>query len=92
MATDTASRSPPSARWAPCGSVLPVLQRDAIIVVGSGNTQEAVKQTFPVRSPRTHLTSGGFSARRWAVPAAVGAKLARPDSTLVCVLGDGDVS
>ncbi|MFD0442943.1 thiamine pyrophosphate-dependent enzyme [Streptomyces indonesiensis] len=41
-------------------------------------------------SPRTHLTSGGFSSMGWAVPAAIGAKLARPDRTVVCVLGDGD--
>ncbi|MFD8377110.1 thiamine pyrophosphate-dependent enzyme [Streptomyces sp. NPDC059679] len=41
-------------------------------------------------SPRTHLTSGGFSSMGWAVPAAIGAKPARPDRTVVCVLGDGD--
>ncbi|MEV7797322.1 thiamine pyrophosphate-dependent enzyme [Streptomyces sp. NPDC087512] len=74
----------------PLGALRSVLPRDAIIVAGSGNTQEAVKQTSPVYSPRTHLTSGGFSSMGWAVPAAVGAKLARPDSPVVCVLGDGD--
>lgn len=74
----------------PLGALRSVLPRDAIIVAGSGNTQGAVKQTFPVYSPRTHLTSGGFSSMGWAIPAAVGAKLARPDSPVVCVLGDGD--
>ena len=67
-----------------------VLPRDGIIVVGSGNTQGAVKQAFPVYEPRTHLTSGGFSSMGWAVPAAIGAKLAQPDRKVVCVLGDGD--
>lgn len=67
-----------------------LLPRDAIIVVGSGNTQGAVKQTFPVYEPRTHLTSGSFSSMGWAVPAAIGAKLACPDRKVVCVLGDGD--
>jgi acetolactate synthase-1/2/3 large subunit len=67
-----------------------VLPRDGIVVVGSGNTQGAVKQTFPVYEPRTHLTSGSFSSMGWAVPAAIGAKLARPDRKVVCVLGDGD--
>ncbi|ONV50700.1 hypothetical protein A8E79_33915, partial [Burkholderia cenocepacia] len=57
---------------------------------GSGNTQGAVKQTFPVYTPRTHLTSGGFSSMGWAVPAAIGAKLAKPESPVVCILGDGD--
>ncbi|WP_021591327.1 thiamine pyrophosphate-binding protein [Actinomadura welshii] len=74
----------------PLGALRNVLPRDAIIVAGSGNTQGAVKQTFPVYEPRTHLTSGGFSSMGWAVPAAVGAKLGRPDRTVVCVLGDGD--
>ncbi len=67
-----------------------VLPRDGIIVVGSGNTQGAVKQAFPVYEPRTHLTSGGFSSMGWAVPAAIGAKLAQPDRKVACVLGDGD--
>jgi acetolactate synthase I/II/III large subunit len=67
-----------------------VLPRDGIIVVGSGNTQGAVKQAFPVYEPRTHLTSGGFSSMGWAVPAAIGAKLACPDRKVVCVVGDGD--
>ncbi|MDW8807272.1 thiamine pyrophosphate-dependent enzyme [Streptomyces scabiei] len=64
-----------------------VLPRDAIIVAGSGNTQGAVKQTFPVHSPRTRLTSGGFSSLGWAIPAAVGAKLARPDSPDFAAMG-----
>jgi acetolactate synthase-1/2/3 large subunit len=74
----------------PLGALRSVLPRDAIIVAGSGNTQGAVKQTFPVYQPRTHLTSGGFSSMGWAIPAAVGAKLGRPDQTVVCVVGDGD--
>ena len=74
----------------PLGDLRKVLPRDAIIVLGSGNTQGAVKQTFPVYEPRTHLTSGGFSSMGWAVPAAIGAKLAAPDRTVVCVVGDGD--
>jgi acetolactate synthase-1/2/3 large subunit len=67
-----------------------VLPRDGIVVVGSGNTQGTVKQTFPVYTPRTHMTSGSYSSMGWAVPAAIGAKLAQPDRKVVCVLGDGD--
>jgi len=67
-----------------------VLPREGIIVAGSGNTQGAVKQSFPVYEPRTHMTSGGYSSMGWAVPAAIGAKLAQPDRPVVCVLGDGD--
>ena len=59
-------------------------------VAGSGNTQGAVKQTFPVYEPRTHLTSGSFSPMGWTVPAALGAKLAQQDRQVAAVLGDGD--
>jgi acetolactate synthase-1/2/3 large subunit len=67
-----------------------VLPRDGIVVVGSGNSQGTVKQTFPVYEPRTHLTSGSYSSMGWAVPASIGAKLAQPERKVVCVLGDGD--
>jgi acetolactate synthase I/II/III large subunit len=67
-----------------------VMDRDGIIVSGSGNTQGAVKQSFPVYEPRTHLTSAGFSSMGWATPAAIGAKLGQPDRQVVCILGDGD--
>ncbi len=74
----------------PLGDLRRVMSRDGIIVAGSGNPQGAVKQTFPVYQPRTHLTSGGFSSMGWAVPAAIGAKLAAPERQVACVLGDGD--
>jgi acetolactate synthase I/II/III large subunit len=67
-----------------------VMDRDGIVTVGSGNTQGAVKQSFPVYKPRTHLTSGSFSPMGWAYPAALGAKLACPDKQVVSILGDGD--
>jgi acetolactate synthase-1/2/3 large subunit len=74
----------------PLGALRKVMDRDGIILAGSGNTQGAVKQTFPVYEPRTHLTSGSFSPMGWAVPAAFGAKLAQPDRQVVAVVGDGD--
>jgi acetolactate synthase I/II/III large subunit len=67
-----------------------VMDRDGIVTVGSGNTQGAVKQSFPVYHPRTHLTSGSFSPMGWAFPAALGAKLACPDKQVVAIMGDGD--
>lgn len=67
-----------------------VLPRDGFVVVGSGNPQGTVKQSFPVYEPRTHMTSGSYSSMGWAVPASIGVKLAHPDRKVVCVLGDGD--
>ncbi len=66
------------------------MARDGIIVAGSGNPQGAVKQSFPVYEPRTHMTAGGYSSMGWAVPAAIGAKLAQPERQVVCLAGDGD--
>ena len=84
------SRESPFTSQRPIGALRKVMARDGIVVVGSGNTQGAVKQTFPVYHPRTHLTSGSFSPMGWAVPAAMGAKLAMPDRQVVAITGDGD--
>lgn len=67
-----------------------VLPRDGIVTVGSGHPQSSTKQAFPVYEPRTHITSGSFSSMGFAVPAAIGAKLAHPDRPVVCIIGDGD--
>jgi acetolactate synthase-1/2/3 large subunit len=67
-----------------------VLDRSAIVTTGAGLPQAIVRQSFPVYEPRTHITSGGFSSMGFTVPAAIGAKLARPDRQVVGVAGDGD--
>ena len=67
-----------------------VLSREGIVTVGSGHPQSSTKQAFPIYEPRTHITSGSFSPMGFAVPAAIGAKLARPDTPVVCIVGDGD--
>ena len=90
LATRRDSERFPFTSQRPLGALRKVFPRETIVVVGSGNTQGAVKQTFPVYEPRTHLTSGGFSSMGWAVPAAIGAKLAAPDRPVVCIVGDGD--
>lgn len=84
------SRETPFTSQRPLVALRKVLDRNGIVVVGSGNTQGAVKQSFPVYEPRTHLTSGSFSPMGWAVPAALGAKLACPDRQVVSIVGDGD--
>jgi acetolactate synthase I/II/III large subunit len=66
------------------------LPRHGIVTVGSGHPQSTTKQAFPVYEPRTHITSGSFSSMGFALPAAIGAKLAKPDAPVVCIIGDGD--
>jgi acetolactate synthase-1/2/3 large subunit len=63
---------------------------DAIVVTGAGLPQGMVKQRWVTRQPRTHITSGGFSTMGFTLPAAIGAQLARPDSQVLCICGDGD--
>lgn len=84
------SRETPFTSQRPLMALRKVLDRDGIVVVGSGNTQGSVKQSFPIYEPRTHLTSGSYSPMGWAVPAAMGAKLAKPDKQVVAIVGDGD--
>jgi acetolactate synthase-1/2/3 large subunit len=66
------------------------LDRDAIVVTSSGNTQAQWFQEALVYAPHTNLTTGGFSTMGWTVPAALGAKLAAPERQVVGLLGDGD--
>ena len=66
------------------------LDRRTIVTAGAGMTQRMVRQFFPVYEPRTHLSSGGMSTMGFTVPAAIGAKLAQPDRTVMGIAGDGD--
>ncbi|NGO55673.1 thiamine pyrophosphate-binding protein [Allomesorhizobium camelthorni] len=66
------------------------LPRDAVVTVGSGHCQAAVRQGFPVLEPGTHVTSGGYSSMGFAVPAAMASKVVRPDVPAVAIVGDGD--
>jgi acetolactate synthase-1/2/3 large subunit len=67
-----------------------VLPRHGIVTVGSGHPQSSTKQDFPIYEPRTHITPGSYSPMGFALPAAIGAKLAKRDTPVVCIIGDGD--
>lgn len=68
-----------------------VMPRHAVVTVGSGHCQAAVRQGFPVFEPRTHITSGGYSSMGFAVPAAIASKIVQPDVPVVAIVGDGDM-
>ncbi|MBA2253486.1 MAG: thiamine pyrophosphate-binding protein, partial [Chloroflexi bacterium] len=63
---------------------------DAIVTTGAGLPQSIVRQNWVTRRPRTHITSGGYSTMGFTVPAAIGARLARPDAQVIGISGDGD--
>lgn len=64
--------------------------RNAYIVHSSGNSQAQILQEFPFYEPMTCVTTGGFSTMGFALPAALGVKLAYPKRQVVTVVGDGD--
>ena len=66
------------------------LSDDTIIASSSGNTQAQLFQEYCYTKPYCNLTTGGFSTMGWAVPAAIGAKLAAPERPVAAYLGDGD--
>lgn len=63
--------------------------RDVIWTTGVGQHQMWAMQYLLCERPRTFITSGGLGTMGYGVPAAIGAKAARPEATVVCVDGDG---
>ena len=62
---------------------------DIVWTTGVGQHQMWAMQYVGCERPRTFITSGGLGTMGYGIPAAVGAKAARPDATVVCVDGDG---
>ena len=62
---------------------------DVVWTTGVGQHQMWAMQYLLCDRPRTFITSGGLGTMGYGVPAAIGAKAARPDATVVCVDGDG---
>ncbi len=62
---------------------------DTIIATDVGQHQMWTAQHYCFRAPRTFLSSGGLGTMGYGFPAALGAKLASPGSTVFCIAGDG---
>ncbi|MGQ0481376.1 MAG: acetolactate synthase large subunit [Pseudonocardia sp.] len=84
--------------WPADGSLSPeyVIERigqiagpDAVYAAGVGQHQMWAAQFIRYENPRTWLNSGGLGTMGYAVPAAMGAKLGLPDTTVWCIDGDG---
>jgi acetolactate synthase I/II/III large subunit len=61
----------------------------AIITTDVGQHQMWAAQYYKVAEPGTFITSGGLGTMGFGVPAAIGAKLARPDREVWAIVGDG---
>lgn len=66
-----------------------ILSEDAIIATEVGQNQMWAALHFRVYQPRTFISSGGLGTMGFGFPAALGAKVARPDRTVVDIAGDG---
>ncbi|MCK6438782.1 MAG: biosynthetic-type acetolactate synthase large subunit [Planctomycetes bacterium] len=95
---DTWERFPPMMGVFPEASVQPklvfdtlneLLPHDALIATDVGQHQMWSAQYLNFHTPGQFLTSGGLGAMGFGVPAALGAKMACPERTVVSVVGDG---
>lgn len=66
-----------------------VVDPSAIIVGDVGLNKYAVGLCFEAREPGTVIFSNGLSALGFALPGAIGARLARPEAQVIAVAGDG---
>jgi acetolactate synthase-1/2/3 large subunit len=62
---------------------------DAIVATGVGQHQMWASQLMRVNKPYSWVTSGGLGTMGFAVPAAFGAKVGRPEARVVAIDGDG---
>ncbi|MGH2699955.1 MAG: acetolactate synthase large subunit, partial [Actinomycetota bacterium] len=66
-----------------------VTRGDAIIATGVGQHQMWASQMMRINKPYSWVTSGGLGTMGFAVPAALGAKVGRPEERVVAIDGDG---
>jgi thiamine pyrophosphate-dependent acetolactate synthase large subunit-like protein len=63
--------------------------RDGVVSLDMTMISYAACGLFPAYLPRTFMFPSGYGTLGFALPAAIGAKIARPDAAVVCVVGDG---
>ena len=88
FASDSASMAAPMRPERLCQDLSRLLPEDAILVSDTGHSAGWFARHIEFRSPRqTGLRAAGSLG--WSFPAAMGAKCAAPDRTVVCLTGDG---
>lgn len=62
---------------------------EAVVVADVGQHQMVVAQRYRPTLPKSFITSGSMGTMGYALPAAIGAKIAAPDREIVAIIGDG---
>src|SRR5690606_38942716 len=62
---------------------------NAIIVTDVGQHQMMAAQFYKYNQTKSNVTSGGLGTMGFALPAAIGAKLAKPEKQVIGIIGDG---
>lgn len=65
------------------------LPKNSVVIADVGQHQMWAAQRYRSDSPRGFITSGGLGSMGFALPAAVGVQLSKPEATVLCVSGDG---
>jgi acetolactate synthase-1/2/3 large subunit len=65
------------------------MPRDAYLTTDVGWNKNGVGQQFPIHTPGTVLTPGGFATMGFGPSAALGVKIACPDRVVISMVGDG---
>jgi acetolactate synthase-1/2/3 large subunit len=68
------------------------MKEEVVITTGVGQHQMWAAQHYRWRHPRTMITSGGLGTMGYGLPAAIGAKVARPDALVIDIDGDSSFS
>jgi acetolactate synthase-1/2/3 large subunit len=65
------------------------LPREGVLAFDVGAHTHQIASQWTAHAPKTFLITNGWSSMGFGLPAAIAAKLARPDLPVVCLIGDG---
>lgn len=86
------SLRPPLAAFGPhqaIDMVRAALPRNGVLAFDVGAHTHQIASQWAAHFPRSFLITNGWSSMGFGLPAAIAAKLARPDLPVVCIIGDG---